>query len=81
MTGHNNYLNAGKALGVDFVSEPALVSSPKYAALTAGYFWSSQKLNTIADDILALTKRINGGTIGLDDRIAHTDKAFQVLMA
>lgn len=83
LTGYSNYFHAGQALGADFVMEPDLVSSPRYAALTAGYFWSTQKLNAIADtgNNLALTKRINGGTIGLDDRIAHTNQALQILTA
>ena len=80
-TGHANYFHAGQAIGVDFVMEPDLVANPKYAALTAGFFWSTHGLNTLADnkDHRAITKRINGGFIGLEDRIEHTRMAFAVL--
>jgi len=81
LTGHSNYFHASKALGVDFVMEPDLVATPQYAALTAGWFWDTQKLNAIAEvaDWVKLTKRINGGTIGLDDRIKHTNMALRVI--
>ena len=80
-TGHANYFHAGQALGVDFVMNPDLVSTPEYAALTAGFFWSTHGLNALADagDHRMITKRINGGFIGLDDRIAHTTQALAVL--
>ena len=78
LTGYSNYFHAGKACGVDFVKEPDLVATPKYAALTAGWFWSTHGCNELAvqGNWLALTKRINGGTIGLDDRIKHTQLAL-----
>ena len=81
LTGSANYFHAGKALGVDFIMEPDLVATPQYAALTAGFFWNTQKLNPIAErgDNLALTKKINGGTIGLSDRILHTNQALALL--
>ena len=80
-TGHANYYHAGQALGVDFVMEPDLVSSPKYAALTAGFFWSTHGLNALADaqDHKSITKRINGGFIGLEDRIQRTQMALAAL--
>jgi putative chitinase len=83
LTGSANYFHAGKALGVDFIMEPDLVATPQYAALTAGFFWNTQKLNAIAEsgNNLALTKKINGGTIGLNDRILHTNQALALLSA
>ena len=80
-TGHSAYFHAGQALGVDFVMQPDLVAMPKYAALTAGFFWDTHKLNAFADsqDYVTMTKRINGGTIGLDDRKAHIAHALTVL--
>ncbi|CAB4220730.1 COG3179 Predicted chitinase [uncultured Caudovirales phage] len=80
-TGHSTYFHAGKALGVDFVMQPDLVATPKYAALTAGWFWDTHKLNPPADalDYTKVTKIINGGTIGLDDRIKHVQQALAVL--
>lgn len=81
LTGHANYFHAGKALGVDFVMEPDLVATPKYAAMTAGWYWKTHGCNEIAEsaDWLKLTKKINGGTIGLEDRIAHTKQALEAL--
>lgn len=81
LTGHSNFYHAGKALGVDFVMEPELVRTPKYAAQTAGWFWQTHKLNQTADgrDFVSMTKKINGGTIGLDDRIKHINQALAVL--
>lgn len=81
LTGHSNFFHAGKALGVDFVMEPELVRTPKYAAQTAGWFWQTHNLNQYADnrDFLTMTKRINGGTIGLEDRIKHINQAIAVL--
>jgi putative chitinase len=89
LTGHANYFHAGKALGVDFVMQPDLVATPKYAALTAGWFWSTHNCNQVAETGTPvvdakptwgdLTKKINGGTIGLQDRIAHTNQALLVL--
>lgn len=81
LTGSANYYHAGKALGVDFIMDPDLVATPQYAALTAGFFWNTQKLNPIAEsgNNLALTKKINGGTIGLNDRILHTNQALALL--
>jgi len=81
LTGHSSYFHCGKALGVDFVANPDLVSSPKYAALSGGWFWSTHNLNTPADalDYVKVTKIINGGQIGLDDRIKHVQQALMVL--
>jgi len=81
LTGHSNHFHAGKALGVDFVMEPDLVATPKYAALTAGWFWSTHNLNSPADalDFVKVTKIINGGTIGLADREKHVREALAVM--
>ena len=80
-TGHANYYHAGQSLGVDFVMNPDMVATPMYAALTAGFFWATHKLNQKADarDFVGMTKAINGGTIGLDDRVAHINTALSVL--
>jgi putative chitinase len=81
LTGKENYANCGTALGVDFVGNPALLIDPKYAALSAGWFFNKKKLNALADsgDIETMTKRINGGLIGLEDRRAKIAKALLVL--
>lgn len=81
LTGKENYANCGSGIGVDLLSNPDLLSDPKYAALSAGWFWNKKGLNSLADsgDIETMTKRINGGLIGLDDRKAKIAKAEQVL--
>lgn len=96
ITGRTNYGDVGKALGVDFIKNPTLlggknvnVCTPeqiKNAALSAGWFWNSRKLNAIADKIdikkpidsgtnlenfVLMTKKINGGTNGLNDRLSR----------
>lgn len=83
LTGHSGYYHAGKALGVDFVKEPDLVATPQYAALTAGWFWDTHNLNKIAEmgDWTTLTKKINGGVIGLNDRIKHINDALYALQS
>ena len=81
LTGHANYFHAGQACGEDFVMNPDLVATPRYAAMTAGWFWNTLKLNQYADsqDYKTLTKKINGGFIGLEDRVKHINEALQVL--
>ena len=81
LTGKENYANCGTALGIDFIGNPNLLTDPKYAALSAGWFWNKKGLNALADssDIETMTKRINGGLIGLDDRKAKIAKALSVL--
>jgi putative chitinase len=79
LTGKENYANCGFGLGVDFLSHPDLLSTPKYAALSAGWYWNKKGLNALVDDIETMTKRINGGTIGLDDRKAKINMVLNVL--
>ena len=79
LTGRANYKACGEALGVDLEANPEAVETPQFAALSAGWFWSTHGLNRIAEDILAVTKKINGGTLGLDDRVARTERALNAL--
>lgn len=81
ITGRANCLACGKALGVDLVSNPALLESPVLAARSAGWFWATHGLNELADagDQTKVTRRINGGTNGLADRLALFAVADQVL--
>ena len=81
VTGKENYTHCGEALGVDLITNPELLEQPKYAALSAGWFWNKKGLNSLADskDYKTMTQRINGGTLGLDDRIHHIEKAVQLL--
>jgi putative chitinase len=81
LTGKENYERCGSSLGIDLVSNPDLLLEPKYAALSAGWFWSKHNLNDLADksDIETMTKRINGGFLGLDARKAAIAKVESVL--
>ena len=83
LTGKDNYRLASDALGVDFVKDPDLVLTKEYAALTAAWFWNKRSLNKEADakDFTGMTKKINGGIIGLADRVAHINSALNVLTA
>jgi len=81
LTGRENYERCGKAISVDLISQPSLLAQPNYAAMSAGWFWNKTGLNILADfkDYDTMTKRINGGLIGLDDRKAKIAKAISVL--
>lgn len=82
LTGTDNYTNCGKATGMDLVDNPdQLADNADAAVAAAGWFWDMRKLNGYADedDIKAITKRINGGYNGLEDREAYLAKAKEVL--
>lgn len=70
LTGRANYEKAGKDLKLDLVGNPDLAARPDIAARTAVWFWTQKKLNARADagDFLGITRAINGGTNGLEDR-------------
>jgi len=79
LTGKENYANCGLGLGVDLLGNPDWLGTPKYAALSAGWYWHKKNLNALVDDIETMTKRINGGTIGLDDRKAKINMCLNAL--
>ena len=81
LTGRENYANCGSGVGVDLIDNPDLLLTPQYAVLSAGWFWNKKGLNALADtqEYGAMTRRINGGLTGLDERIAKITKALQVL--
>jgi putative chitinase len=84
LTGRDNYTQFGKAIGEDIASNPDKVSS-QYALLSAAWFWSKNGLNKLADGgagdtvVTSITKRVNGGTIGLADRIKHFKEYYHLL--
>ncbi len=81
LTGKNNYQSFADSLEMDVEDVPEYLATFEGAAQSACWFWESNNLNQWADkgDVLTLTKRINGGTIGLDDRIKHYQHALHVL--
>jgi putative chitinase len=81
LTGRSNYTWFAASLEITPEEASEYLTTFEGAAQSACWFWESNKLNQWADkgDILTLTKRINGGTIGLDDRIKHYEHALHVL--
>lgn len=83
LTGKSNYSALATDLGVSIDETVAYLATPEGAVESAAWFWNKNGLNTLADkdDVTAVTKKINGGTIGLDDRIKHTKEFKQILGA
>ena len=81
ITGRANYAACGKALGLDLLAQPAMLEQTSPACRSAGWFWQSRGLNALADagDQLAVTRKINGGTNGLAERLAYFKTAQRVL--
>lgn len=81
ITGKDNYVQCSAATGVPLLTNPDIAAQCPGALNTAGWFWEKNKLNSLADvrDWSSLTKRINGGTTGLADRIALTGKFITIL--
>ena len=70
LTGKDSYAAFSLAADNEALVKPDLVAEPELAALSAGWFWVDKGLNALADakDIVGMSKRVNGGTNGLDDR-------------
>lgn len=83
LTGRDNVTRCGRDLGVDFVSNPDLLLEPMYAARSAGWFWRTNNLAKFADagDMEGMTKKINGGLIGIADRKARYEKVLAAINA
>ena len=84
LTGRDNYTRFAKFIGEDTVNNPDLVAT-KYPLASAAFFFDSNKLWAICDKgadaatVTAVTKRVNGGTIGLPDRIKHFKEYYELL--
>jgi putative chitinase len=84
LTGRDNYTAFGKAIGEDVTANPQIVAE-KYALLSAAWFFNKNKLHIMADGgasdavVTSITKRVNGGTIGLADRIKHFKEYYNLL--
>lgn len=81
LTGRFNYRKYGNKLGVDLENNPELAERPDIGAKTAALFWVENGLNELADrdNVKHVTRRINGGYNGLEDRIAKLKRAKRVL--
>ena len=84
LTGKDNYTQFDKTVPEDILANPDLVSG-KYALMSAAWFFDKNKLWAICDKgadqatVTAVTKRVNGGTIGLPDRIKHFNEYYNLL--
>lgn len=84
LTGEANYTRAGTELYLDadwFRMNPDAAAEPQNACRIAGWYWKTHRLNALADadDIRGITKRINGGYNGFDDRVAYHQRAAEAL--
>ena len=81
LTGKDNYKRCGEALGVDLLGNPDLLLEPLYAARSAGWFWKVNNLAPLADEgnIKEMTKKINGGYIGLEARQSLYNKIMSAI--
>jgi len=80
LTGKDNYTFFAGSLGISVEEASEYLQTFEGAAQSACWFWETNNLNALADkgDIVTMTKRINGGTIGLEDRIKHYEHALHV---
>jgi putative chitinase len=85
LTGRSNYRAAGAALGLALEADPDQARSPWNAALIAGWFWSMRKINADADEgaagLAGVTKKINGGLHGIEERRQRFERALAALAA
>jgi putative chitinase len=81
VTGRANYKACGAALHLDLILFPELLEQPMYACRSAAWFWKTRGLNELADagDQVKITRRINGGTNGLAERLAYFELAKKVI--
>ncbi len=81
ITGRANYQKVSNYFGVDFVGNPDWLESPEWACRSAAWFWKMHGCNELADkeDFKAITKRINGGYTGFQERLGYYTKALTVL--
>lgn len=81
ITFRDNYRQCSEALKADLLTSPELLEQPDFAFRSAGWYWDSRKLNDLADreDFVGITKKINGGLNGQDDRQKYYDRAKTVL--
>jgi putative chitinase len=80
LTGRTNYTTCGADLEVDLINNPDWLEEPEGAIRSAAWFWDSRDLNQWADkgDVVTVTKKINGGTIGLEDRKELYEEALEI---
>ena len=86
LTGKDNYTAITSDSGIDFINQPDLLLQDEYAMMSAGFFWHTIKANNIADlgidnsTVNLITRKINGGIVGLQDRIDRLNKIYNKLV-
>lgn len=81
ITGRSNFRTCGAALGLPLIDRPELLEQPQGACRSAGWFWKWKDLNRLADEdkFGAITRIVNGGYNGLDDRLSHWLRIRRIL--
>jgi putative chitinase len=82
LTGRANYRRVGQAIGIDLEAHPEVAALPSVGMLTASVFWETHRLNELADgdDLFGITRVVNGGTNGLEDRRTRLAAAKALLL-
>jgi len=81
LTGRANYRDIGNKIGMDLENNPELAESPEVSVLTALEYWKSRNLNVLADrdDVEGITRKINGGLNGFEDRKKYLSRCKQII--
>ncbi len=79
VTGRANYIECGKAIGIDLERDPSALELRSTGAASTAWYWGKHRLTGYNGDVLSVTRKINGGTNGLTDRQARYVKALSVL--
>jgi putative chitinase len=78
LTGHSNMLAFAKASGIDVIANPEYLETPEGAVHSACWFWKKNNLDKISNDLKAVTRRINGGLNGINERLAYFNRLKDV---
>jgi putative chitinase len=82
LTGRANYREVGDRIGLDLEQDPELAAQPGISVMIACDYWRSRKINVPADrdDVMAVTRKINGGLTGIEDRMRRLSRAKEILL-
>lgn len=81
LTGYDNYKKCGEYFNIDLIKTPDLLLVPEYSIKSACWYWNTRKLNDLADkdDIVSITKKVNGGLNGIESRKEILGRAKKIL--
>jgi len=82
LTGYDNYKKCGEYFNIDLIKTPDLLLVPEYSIKSACWYWNTRKLNDLADkdDIIGITKKVNGGLNGIESRKEILGRAKNILL-